>query len=133
MNTPNPSPQAFLPSRVTERRASLEAKRLEYWAKMKDPEAPWSHIRDLYEKHHESEDYRFLYYKFYVLSQVMLAAVKAHTLATREEMPLDSYTLTAQDLAPDLKEMFGSKFDEDSFTQASDIIFEKVMGDIPAE
>ena len=133
MNTPNPSPQVFLPSRVMERRAALEEKRLEYWVKMKDPEAPWVAIRDLYEQHEAYQEYRFLYYKFFLLSQIMLATEKAYKLSIREGKSVDDYTLTSKSFVPDLKEMFGSKFDEEVCAQASSIIYEKCAEDTSAK
>lgn len=113
-----------------ERQAALEEKRLEYWAKMKDPEAPWAGIRDLYEQHEACQEYRFLFYKFFLLSQIMLATEKAYKLSVREGKSVDEYILTSKSFVPDLKEMFGGKFDEEVCAQARNIIYEKCAEDI---
>ena len=76
--------QEFLPSQVLERHTGLDQKRRKYLELMNDKTAPWANVHGLDQRHDDFEDFRFLYYKFFISCQVLLIS-KNGKVCTRAE------------------------------------------------
>jgi hypothetical protein len=127
----------FWPEQVKERHPQLEAKRLQYWAAMKDPAQPWAHITDLVERHNQeypdAESFKLLYYKFYILSNVMLAYEVAEKRIRSGFGEWNDYYVPAIELAVDLGPVINHKLDYEIFAQACEHINDYVTGVRPLE
>ena len=124
----------FWPEQVKERQQLLEKKRLEYYARMQDKTKPWSQVLGLSERHDQEypetdENFKLLYYKFYILSNVMLGYEVAEKLIRNGKGTWEHYYIPAVELAVDLSSTLDDKIDYDAFDSACEYIQNYLTGE----
>ena len=102
---------------------TLEQKRDEYWRRIYDPEKPWSHVPDIVQRHNTeysgySNDFKLLYYKFYVLAQVIFLTKKADEFSKIDALHIDEYPINGALFASDLNPMLDNTLDFEIFYEA---------------
>ncbi len=122
--------QEFLPSQVLERHTGLDQKRRKYLELMNDKTAPWANVHGLDQRHDDFEDFRFLYYKFFISCQVLLISKKWQGMHARGTSQTNGYSFNLRDLFTELSRSFCNKIDEEIFQQAGDVIHRYTTGEV---
>ncbi len=120
----------FSVARATELYDRLEAKRREYLIRIKGSESSWDdswYEQDLLARHDEDPNFRLRYYKFVLISILVIACQKHPQKIQRSDSDVDDI-VSARCIGVDLSHALCRNLDIETFNEACEVISNYLTG-----